>query len=293
MGLCKCPKRLITNQFCFEHRVNVCEHCMVNSHPKCIIQSYIQWLKDSDYDSSCALCKNSLESDECIRLKCYHVFHWNCLDERESALPSNTAPGGHTCPTCFDHIFPSSNLISPVADVLRNRLKATSWGRDEFGAILKPNTTFSEATKSNQFQSPNSNTSDDNISPNNNMSSMSSSSSANKASMIHESPKDHSINIETAAPYYQASSRRPLLNREPPVGIDRDENKYKRRTPAEIFSRWSRRLYVPPSRPPWRRTWFIVMSGVVIFIFIIYIMASLGRRNTSYNDSDNVDYPHN
>lgn len=64
------------------------------------------------------------------------VFHWSCLDERESAMPSNTAPGGHTCPTCYDQIFPSSNLISPVADVLRNRLKKTSWGRDEFGAIL-------------------------------------------------------------------------------------------------------------------------------------------------------------
>lgn len=86
---------------------------------------------------------------------------------------------------------------------------------------------------------------------------------ANK-STIHESPKDHSINIDSAAPYFQgkpidwkshlieqktnykygnvfaASSRRPLLSREPPIGIDRDENKYKRRTPAEIFSRWSR-----------------------------------------------------
>lgn len=58
------------------------------------------------------------------------------MDERESALPSNTAPGGHTCPTCYDQIFPTANLISPVADVLRNRLKETSWGRDEFGAIL-------------------------------------------------------------------------------------------------------------------------------------------------------------
>lgn len=37
MGLCKCPKRQVTNQFCFEHRVNVCEHCMVNSHPKVIV----------------------------------------------------------------------------------------------------------------------------------------------------------------------------------------------------------------------------------------------------------------
>lgn len=64
------------------------------------------------------------------------VFHWSCLNERESALPSHTAPGGHTCPTCYDQIFPSSNLISPVADVLRARLKKTSWGRDEFGAIL-------------------------------------------------------------------------------------------------------------------------------------------------------------
>ena len=34
MGLCKCPKRKVTNQFCFEHRVNVCEHCMVSNHPK-------------------------------------------------------------------------------------------------------------------------------------------------------------------------------------------------------------------------------------------------------------------
>ena len=33
MGLCKCPKRRVTNQFCFEHRVNVCEHCMVQKHP--------------------------------------------------------------------------------------------------------------------------------------------------------------------------------------------------------------------------------------------------------------------
>ena len=34
MGLCKCPKRKVTNQFCFEHRVNVCEHCIVQNHPK-------------------------------------------------------------------------------------------------------------------------------------------------------------------------------------------------------------------------------------------------------------------
>lgn len=34
MGLCKCPKRQVTTQFCFEHRVNVCENCMVVNHAK-------------------------------------------------------------------------------------------------------------------------------------------------------------------------------------------------------------------------------------------------------------------
>lgn len=38
---------------------------------------------------------------------------------------------------------------------------------------------------------------------NNNMSSLSSTSANKSSSMIHESPKDHSINIENAAPYYQ------------------------------------------------------------------------------------------
>ena len=56
MGLCKCPKRKVTNQFCFEHRVNVCEHCMVSSHSTCPVQSYLQWLQDSDYNPNCFFC---------------------------------------------------------------------------------------------------------------------------------------------------------------------------------------------------------------------------------------------
>ncbi|GCC45424.1 hypothetical protein chiPu_0029309, partial [Chiloscyllium punctatum] len=34
MGLCKCPKRRVTNLFCYEHRVNVCEHCLISRHYK-------------------------------------------------------------------------------------------------------------------------------------------------------------------------------------------------------------------------------------------------------------------
>ncbi len=34
MGLCKCPKRKVTNLFCFEHDVNVCEYCLVADHER-------------------------------------------------------------------------------------------------------------------------------------------------------------------------------------------------------------------------------------------------------------------
>lgn len=101
-----------------------------------------------------------------------------------------------------------------------------------------------------------------------------------------ESP--HSIlNIES----------RPLL-REGPIGrsADRDDNKYKRKTPQEIFSRWSRyevvksvhvvqfligfhcrQFYSPAARPPWRRTWFLVMVGMFLFLSVIYLMYHYGR----------------
>jgi len=278
MGLCKCPKRQVTNQFCFEHRVNVCENCMVNSHPKCIVQSYLQWLKDSDYDASCPLCKNSLENDECVRLICYHVFHCSCLNDRQSALPANTAPGGHTCPTCYDQIFPPSNLISPVADVLRSRLRQTNWGRDELGLVLLPDE-LAQPVPNQQTPQNNSNK---------NASIKNKSSAVNSNS--HEQPKQqHSVlSIEPPVPTYfpAASSRRPLLHRESPIGgSDSDDNKYKRRTPAEIFNRWSRRFYAPTSRPPWRRTWFAVLSAIVLFVLVIWIMATLGRRSP-----DNDDY---
>uniref|UniRef100_A0A8C5U824 Zinc finger protein-like 1 n=1 Tax=Malurus cyaneus samueli TaxID=2593467 RepID=A0A8C5U824_9PASS len=71
MGLCKCPKRRVTTLFCFEHRVNVCESCLVSAHPKCIVRSYLQWLQDSDYSPQCPLCEAPLGERETVRLVCY------------------------------------------------------------------------------------------------------------------------------------------------------------------------------------------------------------------------------
>nr|CAG4646471.1 EOG090X0ASS [Macrothrix elegans] len=138
MGLCKCPKRKVTNQFCFEHRVNVCESCMVTNHPKCVVQSYCQWLKDSDYSSFCGLCSTELSQEDCLRLVCYHVFHLKCLDAYCRQYPLNTAPAGYVCPSCTNPIFPASNLVSPVADVLRTVLANKSWAREGLGLPLMP-----------------------------------------------------------------------------------------------------------------------------------------------------------
>jgi len=136
MGLCKCPQRKVTNQFCFEHRVNVCEHCMVKKHPKCVVQSYLQWLQDSDYDPNCSLCHQDLAEEPCVRLVCYHLFHWVCLDRHMRNLPTDTAPAGYACPSCQECIFPAEKLVSPVADALRNLLKDVNWARAGLGLPL-------------------------------------------------------------------------------------------------------------------------------------------------------------
>jgi hypothetical protein len=80
---------------------------------------------------------------------------------------------------------------------------------------------------------------------------------------------------------------RPLL-REPPVGrsIDRDDNKYKRRTPQEIFSRWSRQFNSPASRSPFKRRSFLIAGGFLLFVFIIFLMYHFGRSgdDDDFND---------
>ncbi|MBN3304714.1 ZFPL1 protein, partial [Amia calva] len=136
MGLCKCPKRKVTNLFCFEHRVNVCEHCLVSNHAKCIVQSYLQWLQDSDYNPNCRLCSTPLASQDTVRLVCYDVFHWSCLNELAARLPPNTAPAGYQCPSCQGPVFPPTNLASPVADVLRDTLSSVNWARAGLGLPL-------------------------------------------------------------------------------------------------------------------------------------------------------------
>nr|CAD7194796.1 unnamed protein product [Timema douglasi] len=102
----------------------------------CIVQSYLQWLQDSDYNPICELCTKELATEDCVRLICYHVYHWACLDQYARQLPATTAPAGYTCPSCKVGIFPAVNLVSAVADVLREKLAGVNWARAGLGLPL-------------------------------------------------------------------------------------------------------------------------------------------------------------
>ncbi|KRX59591.1 Zinc finger protein-like 1 -like protein [Trichinella sp. T9] len=140
MGLCRCKRKKVTQMFCFEHRVNVCEFCLVEDHSKCIVQTYLSWLNDSDYNDSCYFCFKPLSSGdlETVRLLCLHLFHWDCLDKWALSLPANTAPAGYKCPECGERILPKSNQVSPVADCLKNKLITARWAERRCNIKQKP-----------------------------------------------------------------------------------------------------------------------------------------------------------
>ncbi len=50
-----------------------------------------------------------------------------CLDKYARSLPPDTAPAGYTCFSCSSGLFPPDNLVSPVADALREKLKEVNW----------------------------------------------------------------------------------------------------------------------------------------------------------------------
>lgn len=103
----------------------------MSQHSKCVVQSYLKWLEDSDYDLNCALCNQSIQEGETVRLICYDLFHLPCLDRYVKSLPHNTTPSAYRCPKCNERdILPPSNMVSPVAQALRQRLMTCSWAKD-------------------------------------------------------------------------------------------------------------------------------------------------------------------
>ncbi|CAG0921402.1 unnamed protein product [Notodromas monacha] len=102
----------------------------------CIVQSYLQWLEDNDYIPVCELCKKGLNAAGCIRLICYHVFHQHCLHEmgkQVTAKEGTPSEASFCCPTCGKSLFPPTNMVSPVADNLKDVLMKANWARNIMG----------------------------------------------------------------------------------------------------------------------------------------------------------------
>ncbi|UYV80988.1 ZFPL1 [Cordylochernes scorpioides] len=192
----------------------------------CIVQSYLLWLNDSDYSPLCQLCNQSLADKECIRLLCYHVlivvgvvdvlivvgvvdvFHWSCLDNYARRLPAHTAPAGYSCPTCQAPMFPPSNMVSPVADVLRSVLAGVNWARAGLGLpvamiIMVGRVDGLAFIVRHQMDPPH-----------------------------HRVPGS---SHRSSANYDTRSQTESLLTRR---RDDRDENKYRRKSPFELLHHW-------------------------------------------------------
>ncbi|XP_008549102.1 zinc finger protein-like 1 [Microplitis demolitor] len=302
MGLCKCPKRKVTNQFCFEHRVNVCEHCMVTNHPKCVVQSYLQWLQDSDCNPICTLCSNELKNGDCVRLVCYHVYHWPCLDQHARSLPSTTAPAGYVCPTCKYPIFPAPNLVSPVADVLKEKLVSVNWARAGLGLPLLSNDRESLAQES-KLPSIETTVFQNHVPPPASPSVATARTSSNVNSINTHINNVHSMNNNSN--HRQQGPPYSVVNMESTnqldrkifathddsknMSIDHDENKYQRRPALDrLLHVWKllkqtkkdarRRGSKPES--VYTRYAILAVIGIVSFIFIIMIFSWLGNMAT-------------
>jgi hypothetical protein len=104
MGLCQC--RAVSSIFCFEHKRNICEKCLVNAsneHRGCYVRPYLQWLSDEAFIEGCRGCGKTTSGTigEIIRLGCYDIYHFDCLVKLLSnSNPKNKPHFELKCPQC-------------------------------------------------------------------------------------------------------------------------------------------------------------------------------------------------
>ncbi|XP_028398603.1 zinc finger protein-like 1 homolog [Dendronephthya gigantea] len=313
MGLCKCPKKKVTNQFCFEHRVNVCEHCLVSGHSRCIVKSYLHWLQDSDYNPVCTLCNGNLSNGDTVRLTCYDVFHWDCLNKFASSLPPNTAPAGYTCPNCKVCVFPPNNLVSPVAEALKKKLINVNWARTGLGLPLAgtQNDAQDEVEHSGNHKELRNQVQD--LYQQGNTTTL-----TRTSTPMHEgeapapafTPKQHVVDIRPESQQHAAAAASPQATyprmekhgtgtvsrkifdareqNEDSALKDHDVDKYKRRGAVQWFSRWfglrkQNRAIKEDSNSPLKRTAILVFLAILVGITLIVMMTRAGRI-TANND---------
>lgn len=269
---------------------------MVTNHPKCIIQSYLQWLQDSDYNPICELCSKELVQDDCIRLTCYHVFHWTCLDQSARQLPSTTAPAGYTCPSCRMALFPPSNLVSPVADVLRQKLAAVNWARAGLGLPLLSDDREAKSSQALPSTKSRNNSLQNGYIPSPSQPQQDQHQLSSPYSVVHVEDQDTNGSGGVAnSQVFQAASTAPAAARRvfqdvresKQAMLDHDDDKYKRRPVVERLGRfWRNSLLSSGNRRPTSIYKKYCMLGIIAFIALIVIIMFMDRygRLSAEND---------
>ncbi|VDN05299.1 unnamed protein product [Thelazia callipaeda] len=295
MGLCKCAKKKVTNLFCFEHRVNVCEYCLVENHNKCVVQSYLSWLADSDYDTNCLLCSVPLDQKETIRLKCLRkflslmldLFHWECLDAWAQSLPGNTAPAGYKCQQCKEGIFPAPNQTSPTIENLRTMLQRANWARAGLGLSLLPelDNAPSPASFIPPMMMPSSTDHEDFSSEHailhkknvNNIRCSTPATVLNVGDDYVSHKEENQFTSRKSASLSDGQKETQHLLHLSNRDEDLPENKYKRRSASEWLGRWFKSQHGKAStfslRARWRRS-FLYITVCMIIIMAVFIVLS-------------------
>ncbi|XP_065661784.1 zinc finger protein-like 1 homolog isoform X2 [Hydra vulgaris] len=296
MGVCKCKQRNVTNQFCYVCRMNVCESCIVKDHQRCIIKSYVNWLQDSDYSETCSLCLESVKQGEVIRLTCYDLFHWDCFNKWALKFSENASSASYQCPDCKAPVFPSTALVSPVADVVRQRLTAVAWGRRGLG--LKPEKLVEQKSEVRPVTPVVAETNIQTSTPISSYKPLSTTIKTpfvplSKQSAPSSNVREKYLNDNTAPVHKVVDSTR--YDAKVDISFDHDDNKYKRRG---IFH-WIGNLLKldgndqKKSKNNFLRRYFILVVLLGLFVIVVYLMASYGRNNAINDPMLDPDYnPH-
>ena len=216
-------------------------------------------------------------------------------------MPADTAPAGYCCPKCQDCIFPPANALSPVADSLRDLLKDVNWARPGLGLPLLEGERRPAPTPAPAGPRP---APEGEIDTRNNVGVHqtsargmnrrdSVSNSDHETSAYHTSvsmtPRANGNNGGKSLVDYDSLASSPLL-RDP----DNDDNKYKRKSAVEMFSRWWRTIMGPVAAR--RRTSKLqryLMVALLIFLGFVTFVALLSYLSRSSDYSDPMLEPMN
>ncbi|XP_014205981.1 zinc finger protein-like 1 homolog isoform X2 [Copidosoma floridanum] len=238
-----------------------------------------------------------------LKLTCYHVYHWACLDDHCRSLPESQSSSNYVCPACTTRIIPQPNLVSPVADVLREKLAGVNWARSAQGLPLlsdekeeKPeparNVVESENGQSSFYQ--NHATSSVATSRTSSMVTSSNSLSNNVHSTSQKLGPPYSVvNMESDSGMSSPTVRRVFESYDNAKDdlIDHDDFKYQRKSAVEWFLRWwklitrqqAQRRNSQGSFP--KRYVILVVVIIAAYVLITLVASWLGRMATDGDPS--------